>query len=707
MSNGIDLKQILKEKFGYDSFLPGQEAILNDIFRRRHVVAIMPTGGGKSLIYQLPASVARGQAVVVSPLISLMKDQVDSLREKGLSAVYVNSTLSAEEKRQAYAEIRSGNVDLIYIAPERIRDRGFMNLLKEQNVTILAVDEAHCISQWGHDFRPDYMQIARLRRELGDPVTIAVTATATRKVREDIAAHLELENWADHIEGFDRENLFYRVTEIRTRDEKFDLILQGLSQMKGPAIIYAATRKNTELVADTLRMEGIPVLTYHGGMNDKDRTEAQERFMNGEITTVAATNAFGMGIDKPDIRMVAHFDIPGSLEAYYQEVGRAGRDGEQSLCHLLFSYADVRIQEFFIEESNPEPAEIRTALSILKEKEKRGDLIPDFGKQLGLKSAMSKSAILQIFTKGNYIEKDPDGEGYRYTGEKDCEEGIELLIKAACEKRAYDKDRLDKMVQYAYNMGCRRNWILDYFGDSREHGSCRACDNCVQPRTGKALEGEQLSSVISVLEGVSAMNGRMGIKKTIDFMRGSSAEWVGKFRYDLLPEYGNCSRMSDGEVRDIVNACIDGGLCQVRLKDGKYPLLSITADGIAVINGGECRIRLKEPPVLPRVKKVPPPSKRKRPKNPGSLKVDSGPVPDSGFFELLKEERAEIAKKKRIKSFQVLHNSTLSEIAAVLPETEEDLESINGIGPAKLKKYGEWILGSVKKYRAEKGKWSH
>ncbi|MFC1582645.1 RecQ family ATP-dependent DNA helicase, partial [Planctomycetota bacterium] len=327
---------VLKRIFGFETFRKGQETIVNDVLAGRNVVVIMPTGGGKSLLYQLPAVMLPGVTLVVSPLISLMKDQVDSLQALDIPATFINSSLTPAEQSSRMAGMRQGEWKLVYIAPERMRSGRFMEALNGIEISLLAVDEAHCISQWGHDFRPDYLNIAVLRRHLDNPVTAALTATATAEVRADIAAHLELESWEDHLAGFDRENLFFRVTDTRTRDDKFKAIRNAIDQLKGPGIIYAATRKNVELIANTLRMDGIPALTYHGGMDNESRSVAQNRFMEDDVALVAATNAFGMGVDKPDIRFVVHFDIPGTLEAYYQEVGRAGRDGKEALCHLLF-----------------------------------------------------------------------------------------------------------------------------------------------------------------------------------------------------------------------------------------------------------------------------------------------------------------------------------------------------------------------------------
>ena len=325
----------------------------------------MPTGGGKSLCYQLPAILRDGVTVVVSPLVALMKDQVDALVARGLSATLINSTISGAEQQQRIRRMREGEFKLVYIAPERFRSRSFLQALGQITIGLFAIDEAHCMSQWGHDFRPDYFRLGSVLEELGRPQVAAFTATATPEVRADIVKRLGLETPSVFVAGFARPNLRFVVTEIERESEKYNR-LRDLVRRHRTGIVYCATRKRVDLVSEELKSWGIRVVSYHGGIEDAAREEAQNQFTQNNCDVAVATNAFGMGIDRADLRFVVHFEIPGSLEAYYQEAGRAGRDGEPAECELLFNYADTRIQDFFIDGSNPSVELIRNVYLLLR-----------------------------------------------------------------------------------------------------------------------------------------------------------------------------------------------------------------------------------------------------------------------------------------------------------------------------------------------------
>ncbi|HEY2158931.1 MAG TPA: ATP-dependent DNA helicase RecQ, partial [Isosphaeraceae bacterium] len=349
-----DLERTLRDRFGLERFRPGQREVIEEVLGRRDVLCVMPTGGGKSLCYQLPALLLGGLTLVVSPLIALMKDQVDVLVGRGIRATLLNSTLDPEEQRTRLIEIESGRYDLVYVAPERFRSHRFVEAMARIKPVLLAVDEAHCISEWGHDFRPDYARIGQARRSLGFPPCIALTATATDLVRRDIADQLDLQDPAPFVTGFDRPNLRYAVVEARRDDDKLALLARTLEENPGPAIIYASSRKRCEAIGAFLGKElGREAVIYHAGVGRDERASAQDRFMGGDADTVVATNAFGMGVDKADIRSVIHFNMPGTLEAYYQEAGRAGRDGEEAQCLLLYAPGDRRLQEIFIENEYP------------------------------------------------------------------------------------------------------------------------------------------------------------------------------------------------------------------------------------------------------------------------------------------------------------------------------------------------------------------
>jgi ATP-dependent DNA helicase RecQ len=340
--------------FGYPRFRPGQEDIVASVLEGRDTLIIMPTGGGKSLCYQVPSFIREGVTLVISPLIALMKDQVDALRVRDLPAIAIHSLMGLREQEEALNRIISGEIRLVYASPERLRNPRFVQALMQNPISMVAVDEAHCISQWGHDFRPDYLRIFNALRTMGHPQTIALTATATEKVRADIMDQLKLRAPNVFVTGFDRRNLYWEVVQVNDDKEKMALLETRLAEIStGAAIIYAGTRKKVERIAESLHHLGFEVEAYHAGMEKTDRTRVQDNFMEGRTDLVVATNAFGMGIDRSDIRMVVHHTFPGSIEAYYQESGRAGRDGEPAVCLLLYSPFDRKLQEFFIDARYP------------------------------------------------------------------------------------------------------------------------------------------------------------------------------------------------------------------------------------------------------------------------------------------------------------------------------------------------------------------
>lgn len=411
------LESALSRYFGHSTFREGQRQVVQAVLDGKHTVAIMPTGQGKSVCYQLPAMMLEGTTLVVSPLIALMKDQVDSLLERGIPATFINSSLDSDEAEHRLSQLAAGAYKLVYIAPERFRNRAFVSALKGVTISRFAIDEAHCLSQWGHDFRPDYLRLKEALPILGRPPVLAATATATPEVREDIIKQLGLKDPTVFVTGFDRPNLRYVVRPASGESAKLAKVSEVVASVKGPGIIYAATRKSVETIAEHLASEGIPVAPYHAGMDDASRDGAQDAFMSGRARIVVATNAFGMGVDKPDVRLVLHYDLPGTIEAYYQEAGRAGRDGKPSYCVLLFSAADRYLQEFFIEGSSPGLDVIKGVYRVLCEQG------PDefvttheaIAKKLpGKVNDMAIGTCLNLFERAGVIERAPRGSNLAY-----------------------------------------------------------------------------------------------------------------------------------------------------------------------------------------------------------------------------------------------------------------------------------------------------
>ena len=363
-STSPELLPLLKQYFGFTSFRPLQEEIIRDSLAGKDTFALLPTGGGKSLCFQLPALVRAGLTVVVSPLIALMKDQVDALQASGIAATFLNSSLAAGEGRERLRGLHNGEFRLLYVAPERLMLSGFLSDLQKWNVQLIAIDEAHCISEWGHDFRPEYRQISELRKHFPDVPFMALTATATGRVREDIVSHLKLREPKCYVASFNRPNFTYRVIP---KNKPYDQLLNFLrARPKESGIVYCKSRKSAENVAANLSEDGVRAKPYHAGLTPKERSEHQELFLRDDVRVICATIAFGMGINKPNVRFVVHYDLPKNIEGYYQETGRAGRDGLPSECILLFSPGDAVKQTMFIDEK-PNPQEQKIAREQLQQ----------------------------------------------------------------------------------------------------------------------------------------------------------------------------------------------------------------------------------------------------------------------------------------------------------------------------------------------------
>jgi ATP-dependent DNA helicase RecQ len=473
MTKPVDWAALQREaarRFGVRKFRPGQRELIDAVLAGRDALGILPTGGGKSLTYQIPALFLPRAAVVVSPLISLMQDQRDKAEAAHIEVAKLDSTLSTSEEREAVDEIASGGNDLIYVTPERLENPDYLALLQERGVSLLVVDEAHCVSQWGHDFRPAYLGLADAARTLGRPPILALTATATPEVLDDILRQLGMKE-ADVVQaGVDRPNLFLEVRRTVNREMKEQALLELLRAEKGSAIVYCATVRKVEELYHWLRENGEDVARYHGKLKASEREEMQQRFMAGELRVVIATNAFGLGIDKPDIRLVAHWNFPGSLEAWYQEAGRAGRDGLPAKATLLYRLEDKRIQSYFLGGKYPDREESLAVWKALGESSRSVKALAE-ATELGEKRV--KVIVAQLIGAGAVARK---GRSLVKAGELDPK-SLTRFLGDYEERQVDDRERLESMMRFAQSALCRRRLLREYFGEERGE-DCDNCDNC-------------------------------------------------------------------------------------------------------------------------------------------------------------------------------------------------------------------------------------
>ena len=473
------IQRLLRSVFGIARLRTGQQEVIDSVLAGRDTLAIMPTGSGKSLCYQLPAALLPGATLVVSPLISLMKDQLEKLHALGITAVQLNSSLSRAEEDDAVARIAQGGRLIIFCTPERLASPAFLSLLAGAPPSLVVIDEAHCISQWGHDFRPAYLDIAAALRALGRPPVLALTATATGEVMADIDTQLEARKLHVINTGIYRTNLRYRVIQVTNAAEKHDTVLRLLRETAGVGIVYAATVKAVEDLAARLAELGESVTCYHGKLTARDRQHNQDLFMTGERRIMVATNAFGMGIDKPDTRFVIHLQVPANLEAYYQESGRAGRDGLPADCTLLYFQEDKRVQQFFLAKHYPTAEELAAIVAAAQD-------LPATFTFAALAAGLPEfsdghlKVCLKLLKDGKLLRQDRK-LGYSLKAPSARSPSYAQLAQIYVDKQERDKQALEQMVAYAQSGLCRWKLLLDYFGDAGDFARCCTCDNCQSP----------------------------------------------------------------------------------------------------------------------------------------------------------------------------------------------------------------------------------
>lgn len=628
--------EALNRYFGYDSFRPGQSGIVSAILTGHDVLGVMPTGAGKSICYQIPAAILPGVAIVISPLISLMRDQVDALNDVGLPAAFINTTQTPDEQDLVFAQALSGQIKLLYVAPERLETERFRNFAVRVPISLVAVDEAHCVSQWGQDFRSSYLGIGEFIAGLPTrPTVAAFTATATERVRRDIVSILGLHTPSITVTGFDRPNLYFDVISMPRKDKASWVASYIASHPDESGIVYCATRKETEALAESLNSAvaelraaggadvsdiGTIAVAYHGGMSADAREKAQRDFVTDRVPVVVATNAFGMGIDKSNVRFVIHHNMPESIEAYYQEAGRAGRDGEPSRCTLLWNESDI----------------------------------------------VTRRRLL-----------DSDYENERLTPEE--QEAV----------RASKRRLLDAMVGYCRTTDCLHAYMTRYFGETagaaaKTDGKCvGGCANC--EHTFETIDVTDIARAIS--RCVHDVNQHVGSGKIVKVLRGSKAQDASYLNPESLPSFGMLDEVPEARIRDVLSQMATDGF--LTIAEGRLPIVGF----------GPRAAETVAPEFHYDIKKIKRADARARRTPDVSTPAVGSYVPDDGdeaLFQKLRALRLDIARELGKPPYIVFSDKTLRDMVRVKPITDDQFLAVNGVGESKLKQYGERFLAAIR-----------
>jgi ATP-dependent DNA helicase RecQ len=663
-----DALRALHTHFGYGAFRAGQERAVTSVLSGRDTLVVLPTGGGKSLCYQVPALVLPNLTVVISPLISLMKDQVDALTARALPAAFINSTLTSAQVGDRLVRAGRGEIKLLYVAPERFDVGNTAERLRQMGVSLLAVDEAHCISEWGHDFRPSYLRIGTVREKLGNPPTVALTATATPEVRRDIVRQIGLRNPSIIVTGFDRKNLHLHVIPTRNEQEKDDALVSELRDGEGMAVVYASTRKAVERVANVLARARVAAAAYHAGLDDAHRHEVQDAFMSERVRAIVATNAFGMGIDKPNVRLVVHHAMPGTLEAYYQEAGRAGRDGEHSDCVLLHAFPDRFTHEFFIKGSHPERPFIESVYSLLQRNADRSGVVsldaPRIASLVGQKaSPRDVESVLRIVQRAGALGQ--DGEG-----------GARVFVRLLATPDRIKRELADDVTQLeflralwrAVGASLNRGATIDLGGLPPGLG-----DFTMATATLDSLQSRQFLFWERPRAGMRLTDPKAPLTSyAIDWQQLERRRRVDLGKLDSMQQYA------------YTKYCRRAFVLRYFGDDAGHGDCGGCDNCLGIKRGGREAASPKRP--------------RSRPTRDRALPASGSSLPaaDPKLVAALKRLRTTIARDEKVPPYVIFPDRTLEEIAARRPRTVEALGEVHGVGPTRLAKYGERLVSVVR-----------